>query len=55
MKVFSLESFEGTAVIIFADSDATIGLRVSQMPKSSKVAFFVLMTDDRRQQTNPIA
>ena len=28
-------------VIIFADSDTLIGLRVSQMPGSSKVAFFL--------------
>ena len=37
------------AVIIFAESDTWIGLRVSQMPRSSKVAFFVLRTDDNRQ------
>ena len=43
------------ADIIFADSDTSIGLRVSQMPRSSKLAFFVLTTtddddDDRRRR-----
>ena len=33
------------AGIIFADSDTLIGSRVSQIPGSSKVAFFALMTD----------
>ena len=40
------------AVIIFADSDTSIGLRVSQMPRSSKVAFFVLTTTDDDRQTD---
>ena len=38
------------AVIIFADSDTSIGLWVSQMPRSSKVAIFVLTTDDRQNR-----
>ena len=45
-------------VIIFADSDTSIGLRVSQMRRSPKVAFFVLTTDKQttdRRQTKPIA
>ena len=41
------------AVIIFADSDTSIGLRVSQMPRSSKVAFFVLTTTDRTDYMTP--
>ena len=41
------------AVIIFADSDTSIGLRFSQMPRSSKVAFFCANDDRRRRQTEP--
>ena len=36
-------------VIIFAHSDTSIGLRVSQIPRCSEVALFVLTTDDDRQ------
>ena len=39
-------------VINFADSGTLIGLRVSQMPRSSKVAFFVLTTDDNDDRQN---
>ena len=38
------------AVIIFADSDTSIGLWLSPMPRCSKVAFFVLT----RRQAEPI-
>ena len=36
----------------FADSDTSIGLRVSQMPRCSKVAFFVLTTTDNDDRQN---
>ena len=37
-------------VIIFAYSDTSIGVRVSQTPRSPKVALFVLTTDRRRRR-----
>ena len=40
------------AVIIFADSDTSIGLRVSQMPISSKVAFFCANDRQTDRQTD---
>ena len=46
--------FEGTGGHYFADSDTSIGLRVSQALRSSKVALFLLtmngQIDDRQNR-----
>ena len=42
------------AVIIFADSDTSIGLRVSQKPRSSKVAFFCANDDRQNRLLDPL-
>ena len=47
--------FKETGGRFFANSDTLSGLRVSQMPRSSKVAFFVLTTDRQWRQTKLIA
>ena len=40
--------FEERKVIIFADSDTSVDLRVSQMPGSPKVAIVILTTYNRQ-------